>query len=517
MDREPTIDEVEKALDLSMDQGDVVEVRFRSASPAVSAAVLNQMVGTYLRRRTTTDRGVNRHRYEFLSAHADTVGAQLARAEESLRRQQETSGVLDPEVQGRSELERAMAVQAELESVSVDARALQEIVDRGRRGEFAPARELAAYPSLLKNAAISEQLSRLLEMETERTKLLGRLEPHNPEVVTLDRMIAQADSQLIAVAEDYLSGLRRQEAGLSRELETYRSRLGVLPAQSEEAYRREREVKRLSETLIALQSQMVQARLDAIGEGGEVRQVDVAVAPKRPVFPNRPLSLFGGLLGGLFFGVVAAVVAGRRRETLEEAWEAELASGVRAVDFDPRLPLGYGEAGSGQTLLVVPVGGGDSALRVGEQLARTAALQGENPVLADLRGAGARESAARAISPVAVAALREGEESSERGSLTVMKDGYACYPAAGAVTTATPRAVLETLEERHSPVVAVLPEMGSTEAMGALRPGRLVVLSAVAGRVSRRELIGTVALCRQMDVRPVGVVMLPKGGAVAGA
>jgi hypothetical protein len=99
----------------------------------------------------------------------------------------------------------------------------------------------------------------------------------------------------------------------------------------------------------------------------------------------------------------------------------------------------------------------------------------------------------------------------ERVSLTVMKDGYACYPAAGAASTATPRAVLETLEERYSPVVAVLPEMGSTEAVGGLRPGRLVVLSIVSGRVSRSELAATVALCRQMDVRPVGVVLLRRG------
>jgi uncharacterized protein involved in exopolysaccharide biosynthesis len=510
--RESRIDEAEEALKLSTDQGEVVELTFRSTAPAVSADVLNQMVRTYLRRRTTTDRGINRYRYDFLSAHVDSIRAQLTRAEESLRQQQETSGILDPEVQGQSELERAMEVQAELETVSVEERALEQIVERGRRSGHVSARELAAYPSLLKTAAVSNLLSRLLQMESDRTKLLGRLQEQDPEVVTLDRMIAQADSQLMNVVEDYLAGLHRQEEGLRRDLGGYQARLGGLPAQSELAYRRQREVKRLSETLIALQSQLVQARLDAITEGGEVRQVDVAVPPKLPVFPNRPLSLFGGLLGGVFFGMVAAVAAGRRRQPLDEAWEVEMATGVRAVEFDPRLPLGYGEAGSGQTLLVVPVGSGDSALRVGEQIARTAALQGENPVLADLRGGVARESATRAISPVAVAALREGEDGGERPSLTVMKDGYACYPAAGPASTATPRAVLETLEERYAPVVAVLPEMGSTETVGALRPGRLVVLSAVSGRVSRKELVATVALCQQMDVRPVGVVLLSRGG-----
>jgi tyrosine-protein kinase Etk/Wzc len=439
-DRESTIDQVDKALKLDTDQGDVVTVQFRAAAPSVTAEVLNRMVRTYLRRRTTTDRGVNQHRYEFLSEQVDSVERQLERAAGLLRQEQESSGVLNPEVQGQTELERAMAVQADLEAISVEARALEQIIDRGKREGHIPTRELAAYPSLLKNPAVNEQLSRLLAMETDRTRLMGDLRANNPEIATLDRMIAQADAQLMGLAQDYLSGLHRQESGLRRDLASYQARLGVLPAQAEQAFRREREVKRLSETLIALQSQVVQARLDALSEGGQVRQVDVAIPPKRPVFPNKPLSLFGGLLGGLFFGLVAGVAAGRRGKTLDEAWEVELATGIRAIDFDPRLPLGYGEVGSGQTLLVLPVGPGDSATRVGEKIARTAASQGENAE------------------------------------------------------------------------VSVLPGMGNPETMAALRPGRMVVLTAIAGRVSRAELASTVALCRQMDVLPLGVVLVPAGG-----
>jgi uncharacterized protein involved in exopolysaccharide biosynthesis len=506
--RESTIDRMEKALKVTTDLGDVVEVKFRSTAPMVSAGVLNRMVETYLRRRTTTDRGLNQYRYEFLAEHVDSIGKQLARAENAMREQQESSGVLDPEVQGESELTRAMEVEADLDAVAVQARALEQIVERGRRTGEVSARELASYPSLLNTPAISSLLSRLLEMETNRTQLLGRLQEHDPEVQTLDRTIAQADSQLIVVVQDYLSGLHRQEEGLRRDLANYQARLGVLPAQSEVAYRRKREVTRLSETLIALQSQLVQARLDAITEGGDVRQIDVAIAPRSPVFPNRPLSLFGGLLGGLFFGVIAAVAAGRRQTSLTEAWEVEMATGLPTVEFDPRLPLGYGEAGTGTTLLVVPVGGGDSAGRVGEQIARTAALQGENVVLADLATSGPLENTTRELAPVAGAG-RDGEDGAKREPVFSVQDGYAHYPVAGGNGTATPRAILETLEERYSPVIAVLPGMATPTSVGALRPGRSVILSAVAGRVSRQELAATVALCRQMDVPPVGIVLLP--------
>jgi hypothetical protein len=52
---------------------------------------------------------------------------------------------------------------------------------------------------------------------------------------------------------------------------------------------------------------MIDARLAALSEGGQVRQVDVASPPKRPLFPRPVWTLPGGLLLGLL-GAVAWVL-----------------------------------------------------------------------------------------------------------------------------------------------------------------------------------------------------------------
>lgn len=492
LDREEAVSRVADALVTTV-SGEYVEIAFRAADPATASAVPNALVAEYLRRRKTTDRGVNQHRYEFLAAHTDSLAAQLARAEGALRTHQEVSGVLDPKLMGETGLERAMQLRSELETAGTEARALEGIIRKGSSGSLSP-RELAAYPTFLRNPAVNDMVSRLLELETERVILLEKRTERDPEVVAISDGIEHLEARLVQLSRDYLSGLGRQEVELRRELAGYQADLDALPAHAEESLRRTREVKRLSETLIVLQTQLVQARLEAISEGGEVRQVDVAVPPRGPVFPHPVLTLLGGLLGGLFFGTVAAVGTGRRRGRIAEPWEAELATGVSAVAFDPRLPLSFPELGRARTVLVLPVGPAAEARAVGERLAATAGVQGREAVLADLTRAPA---APAAPAPRMVA---------------VGGEGYSVYHPEEESAAAPRHAALGVLEERYARVVAVLPGIEEPAAVSVLAPERPVVVAARAGRVTREELRDAVGVCRRMGVEVAGVVLHPAAG-----
>lgn len=493
LDREEAVTRVEDALVTEV-SGEYVEIAFRAADPPTASAVPNALVAEYLRRRKTTDRGVNQHRYEFLAAHTDSIAGQLALAEGALRRHQEVSGVLDPKLTGEVGVERAMQLRTELETAATESRALEGIIRKGASGSLSP-RELAAYPTFLRNPAVNDMVSRLLELETERVILLEKRTERDPEVVALSDGIRHLESRLVELSRDYLSGLGRQEVELRRELAGYQAELDALPGHAEESLRRMREVKRLSETLIVLQTQLVQARLEAISEGGEVRQVDVAVPPREPAFPNPALTLLGGLLGGLFFGTVAAVGTGRRRARLAEPWEAELAAGAAAVPFDPRLPLSFPELGRARTVLVLPVGPAAEARAVGERLAATAGVQGREAVLADLT---------RAPSAPSAPASR---------LVAVGGEGYSVYHPAGDGGAAAPRhAALEELEERYARVVAVLPGIEDPAAVSVLAPERPVVVAARAGRVTREELREAVGICRRLGVEVAGVVLHPPAG-----
>lgn len=505
-DRHGAVLAVEKRLSAEVAGGEVVGIAFRAESPALAAAVPNAMIARYLQRRRTTDRGVNQHRYEFLTAHTDSIASQLAMAETALRRHQETSGVLDPELSGKTELERAMTIQAELETAEVESRALQRIVAKGGSGGGFSPRELAAFPTFLNNAAINDVLSRLLKLETDRIGLLERRTERDPEVIALSTGIEHLEGQLVSLSRDYLAGLNSQGAELRRELGGYRAALDALPRQAEESLRRQREVRRLSETLIALQTQLVEARLAAIGEGGEVRQVDVAVPPRRAAFPNPPLNLLGGLLGGLFFGMVAAVAASVARGEVREPWEAELATGARAVGMEPGMPLWLAGLGAARSALVVPVGRSAGALEVAEQLAATATLRGREAMVADLTQPVSVAPRLAAVVPV----VRAGGGSDADGVAAMSGSRPAGQVNGNGASPGGMRSVLDDLEGRFGFVAAALPGIEGPQTVAVLAPERPVVVVARAGRVRREALRRTVEACERLGVPVAGVVLQPE-------
>lgn len=491
--------------------GEFVELTFRAQDPSTAATLLNSLVAAYLTRRRTTDRGVNQHRYEFLTGHTDSIARQLAVAERELRDYQEASGVLDPEMTGNMELERTMVVQAELEHIDNQIRAIRGLIERGSTGQLS-ARELAAYPTFLNNPAINDVLARLLELETDRAQLLETRTERDSDVIARTQAIRHLEGRLRELGRDYLTGMTRQQTELRRSLAGHQSQLGELPRHAEETLRRVREVRRLSETLIALQSQLVQARLGAISEGGEVRQIDRAVIPRRSVFPNPVLNLLGGLFGGLFFGMVAAMARSRVRHWIEEPWQIEPAFGVPTVRFDPRAPLAFAEIANARTLLLAPLGPAIDTLRVGRQLAETATLQGKAAVLADLTGSNPTRpliSSGNSVETALPTAMSE-DNAVLLPEVVPHAAGYVTYEPhmnGGSGSPGCHRDALQDLEGRFSRVVAALPDAAGNVMVALVTRDRPVILVIEVGKVTREELAGELELLSRLGARVGGVVL----------
>lgn len=505
LDRDDAIGAVQKGLRTRTLTNDIAEITFRGRDPVTAAAVPNLLVGEYLQRRRSTDRGTNQTRYEFLVAHTDSVTMELAGAEAALREYQELSGVIDPRLVGEAQLMRAMELQGELETIEIEARALQRIVDADREGRISP-RELAAYPSFLRNAAINDVLSRLLGLETERVELLQRRTETDPDVLGLAEAITHLEAQLRSLSSAYLSGLDRQRGETVSELGQYRGVLDRLPSQAEENLRRQREVERLSQIQLVLHSQLVQTRLAAIGEGGEVQQIETATAPKTPAFPSAAFVLLAGLFGGLFFGTVGAVSNGLMRQRVREPWEAELATGVRATAFATNGPLTFPEVRTARTILLLPLGTVREARQVGEQIVETAAVQGREAVLADLTDGG---GVPVAPSVPAVAGVAEGAGSSMVVDLPTGAVRLPLYRGGGGEFARQQRAMLAHLEERFPLVVAVVAGIDEPATLSIVTPDRPVVLVAGSSEVTREELRRSVQAVERFGGTVAGVVLRP--------
>ena len=354
LDREDALERLGERVNVEKAGGEVARVGYAAPDSLSAMAVPNAVVATYLQRRKTTDRGTNQHRVEFLEAQVDSVGTQLVGAELALRRYQESSGVVDPELVGKIDLEAASAVREQLAANQVESSALEQLLRQVGDGTMS-ARQLAAYPSFLKSAAINEMLGQLATLETELSALKERRTDVDPEVATMQRRVNELEQQLQPMGTAYAQSLARQRAVLEGQAGRFEASLGALPAQAQSFTRLAREVRRLGQTALALQTQLLDARLAAIGEGGEVRKVDDALVPKKPAFPKPSIVLPAGLLGGLLLGGLTALAAGFLSPRLNAPGEAGRLLGVPAALLGEGSPLFFALLSRHDQAVVVPL------------------------------------------------------------------------------------------------------------------------------------------------------------------
>jgi uncharacterized protein involved in exopolysaccharide biosynthesis len=465
LDHQDAVAQVGRGLNVKKAGGEVLAVSYRASDSVTAAAVPNVALATYLARKKTSDRGVNAHRVEFLSAQLDTTALQLATAEQALKQFQERSGLLDPEVMGKLELEQAADLRKSLGEVEVEQGALDQMLAQVAAGHMTQ-RQLAAFPAFLKSGGINDLLSRISELETQRTqKLETRLETDR-DVVALDKSIADLESQLVPLGKAYSGALQRQRSEIEGQLASMAAQLDQFPGEAQTSGRLVREVKRLGLTYAALQTQLVEARLSAIAEGGDIRALDTATVPKRVAFPDPVITTAAGLGAGLIVGLLLALVAGSHGRYLEGPAAIERAAGVPALRFDPRTPLLMSGRSAVRTVLLIPVEQGVATLRVAERLANTALARGQSATILDLTA-----------------------------------------PAADARAGAGVGEMISRLEQEHSLVIVRLPGMAADSTAAALSDDRPVLLVAPSRRVSRRDLTGAMDTLRRLDVPCAGVVL----------
>jgi uncharacterized protein involved in exopolysaccharide biosynthesis len=308
LDREDAIDELDKRLNVTKSTGNAVEIRYR-ARDSVNAAIVPNLIATiYMARRTTVDRGLNQRRLEFLSAKADSVRADLRVSADVLARVAERSGSgADAEIAARALAEESGALQVRLSELRAAEMALDSLI-LAASGQRADARWFAGFPDLLRSPALNDLVGQIARVQTEHTILLGRVSATAPQAIALAQARDSLIGQLLPIATSYRSSLQHQRQSLDQDLGRVQAQIARLPAQAAAIAKEQAEVTRLAQLNAGMGMQVLEARLAAMLEGGDVRIVDAAVPPRRVAFPRPTLTVAIALALGTIVGVMLALL-----------------------------------------------------------------------------------------------------------------------------------------------------------------------------------------------------------------
>jgi tyrosine-protein kinase Etk/Wzc len=143
----------------------------------------------------------------------------------------------------------------------------------------------------------SADKAKLLELEQKRQELLVSFTPHHPAVIGIDSQIESMKAAINSIA----------------------LRIKHLPIIEEELLRLSREVKVNTELYAGLLNTAQQLRLVRAGKVSNVRLVDAAMVPDKPIKPDRPKVIFLSiLLGTLLAGITVFLKKALQRGVVSE-------------------------------------------------------------------------------------------------------------------------------------------------------------------------------------------------------
>ncbi|MEP6779852.1 MAG: GNVR domain-containing protein, partial [Gemmatimonadaceae bacterium] len=185
---------------------------------------------------------------------------------------------------------------------------LDSMLSNAAHKDFDP-RRLAGFPAMLQSPAVNSLLTHLSEVQVTRGTLLGRLTPDAPEVRAMTAVSDSLTKQLLPLAQTYRESLRRQRETLASDVARVRARIDALPRQAEALEGGRTALERLTRLDLGMGSQVLEARLAAITEGGDVRVLDAAVSPRKVQFPRPLITIAVGIIVGVMFAAILALLS----------------------------------------------------------------------------------------------------------------------------------------------------------------------------------------------------------------
>lgn len=309
-------EELQVQMDLN---GTFLKVELRGPDPHQIAAILNAVTERYVAVAADLKRQKLTEQMKIIEEQLAYAQRNLEDAETALRNYRVQTVTLPSDRSPAAAAEARDPVftnffemQLEREQLRRDREAISRLlVQAGDSGVAAGA--LGVIGAVTRSAELSQVLKELADKQADLRSLRTRYADAYPTVQRLAAEVADLERGTIPrLARALVGQLAAREQALGREVDATSRDLRQIPPRAIEDARLHRGVTLAEESYNTLQARYTDAKLAAEASAvPDVRILDPAVVPQRPVKNTTPGLLLMGLLGGLGVGLVGAILLDR--------------------------------------------------------------------------------------------------------------------------------------------------------------------------------------------------------------
>ncbi len=320
---------------------DIVVLSFKSGSPITSKAVVSAVADSFVKSQITNNRSRATSVREFIQGKLPEVDRNLKAAERDLQNFQRSSGSVEIATEAQSAVNNLSALEVQQRNLSATLNSQNsQIADLRRQLKGKTSSQARTEVAISSDPDIQGMRTNLAALDADIAKQAGRLGPESPQMQQLARQRESLQSlingriqsmggkknqknvQVDPVTQTLttqLTDLEVKSSGTAQELATveasisqYGTKVRGLPERQVRYAQLSRKVLVNSTAYNMLANKLEEAKIAEAQGVANVRVIEPASVPKRPVWPN--FFILG--ITGTAVGLVAAVAIVALREAL---------------------------------------------------------------------------------------------------------------------------------------------------------------------------------------------------------
>jgi capsular exopolysaccharide synthesis family protein len=287
----------------------LVDVRFESADPILSAQVANGLASMYIEQHLQYKYQSSTEASDWLAGQLAEQKKQVAVSEQALQRYREQTDsvpledrqniVVQKLVDLNAAVTRAKTERIEREAAFTQIRTLQD--NRAA---------LDTLPAILSNTFIQQQKGELAELQRQQAQMSEKLGPRHPDMVRIGLSIQTTEAKIQGEIGKVVQALRNgyqqalaQEKSLSEALEQQKRDAQALNRKGIEYGVLARDAASNRQIYESLMQRTKETGISGELKTSNIRIVDAAEIPRSPIRPNTGYNLLLALFGGAALAV----------------------------------------------------------------------------------------------------------------------------------------------------------------------------------------------------------------------
>jgi polysaccharide biosynthesis transport protein len=342
----------------------IVEIRYTSTNPQLSADIVNNLANTYVEQNFKTKFESTMQASDWLSKQLVDLQIKVETSQEKLVKYQKEHEILGTDEKSNIITEKLAELNKEMtmaEALRMQKESLYRLVQSGDPDVVASTADALEAGGAGNSGSIAPLLMSLrakeADLKIQVAELSTQFGPSYPKVTQLNNQLKEIDAQVQIELKKLVDRVRgqylaaqQQEAMLTEEFEKQKQEANKLNESAIEYSLLKRDVDVNRQLYEGLLEKLKEAGVTAGLRSNNIRVVDMARRPTAPTEPNIPRNLLFAFVLGLTSGVGLAFLLENMDNTVRTTEQAQVISGLPALGMIPMGSKNGLEAGSKKLL-----------------------------------------------------------------------------------------------------------------------------------------------------------------------